>query len=82
MAVSGNFSAWKERNDRKMAERLFLLRAFTKTYAMAGLRIGYGFCTDPGAYRADGRKLAAVERIDPGPGSWAVRLFRMSGSRS
>ena len=24
---------------------LFLLRAFTKTYAMAGLRLGYGFCT-------------------------------------
>ena len=25
---------------------LFLLRAFTKTYAMAGLRLGYAFCTD------------------------------------
>ncbi len=28
--------------------RLFLLRAFTKTYAMAGLRLGYGICSDPG----------------------------------
>ena len=25
---------------------LFLIRAFTKTYAMAGLRLGYAFCTD------------------------------------
>ena len=28
-----------------------------------------------GTYRADGRKLAAVERIDPGPGSWAGGSF-------
>lgn len=26
---------------------LFLLKAFTKIYAMAGLRLGYGFCGDP-----------------------------------
>lgn len=26
---------------------LFVLRAFTKTYAMAGLRLGYGVCQDP-----------------------------------
>ena len=26
---------------------LFILRAFTKTYAMAGLRLGYGICGDP-----------------------------------
>lgn len=25
---------------------LFILKAFTKTYAMAGLRLGYGICTD------------------------------------
>ena len=25
---------------------LFILRAFTKTYAMAGLRLGYGICSD------------------------------------
>ncbi|MDO5538486.1 MAG: pyridoxal phosphate-dependent class II aminotransferase [Eubacteriales bacterium] len=25
---------------------LFVLKAFTKTYAMAGLRLGYGICTD------------------------------------
>lgn len=26
--------------------QLFLLKAFTKTYAMAGLRLGYGLCSD------------------------------------
>ena len=41
------FLAWKEGMPEN-GGTLFLLRAFTKTYAMAGLRIGYGFCTDPG----------------------------------
>ena len=27
--------------------KLFLLKAFTKRYAMAGLRLGYGLCSDP-----------------------------------
>lgn len=27
--------------------RMFLLKAFTKKYAMAGIRLGYGFCGDP-----------------------------------
>ncbi|WMJ89522.1 pyridoxal phosphate-dependent aminotransferase [Anaerocolumna sp. MB42-C2] len=27
-------------------DRVFLLRAFTKLYAMAGLRLGYGICSD------------------------------------
>jgi threonine-phosphate decarboxylase len=27
---------------------LFLLKAFTKRYAMAGIRLGYGICSDPG----------------------------------
>ena len=31
---------------------LFLLKAFTKTYAMAGLRLGYGICSDPGLLQA------------------------------
>ncbi len=30
----------------ELLERVFLLRAFTKTYAMPGLRLGYGLCTD------------------------------------
>lgn len=28
-------------------QKLFILRAFTKRYAMAGLRLGYGICADP-----------------------------------
>ena len=28
--------------------RLFLLKAFTKLYAMPGLRLGYGLCADGG----------------------------------
>ena len=27
-------------------EKLFLLKAFTKRYAMAGIRLGYGICSD------------------------------------
>ena len=27
---------------------MFLLKAFTKNYAMAGVRLGYGLCSDPG----------------------------------
>ena len=27
--------------------QMFLLKAFTKKYAMAGIRLGYGFCGDP-----------------------------------
>ena len=27
--------------------RMFLLKAFTKKYAMAGIRLGYGFCGSP-----------------------------------
>lgn len=34
---------------------LFILRAFTKTYAMAGLRLGYGLC-------ADGELLGAMAK--------------------
>ena len=42
--------------------RLFLLRAFTKTYAIPGLRLGYGLCTDAALLRA---------LYDAGP-PWAV----------
>ena len=35
--------------------RLFLLKAFTKRYAMAGLRLGYGLCSDSGLLEKMGR---------------------------
>lgn len=36
-----DFNAFLQENPQ-----LFLLKAFTKTYAMAGLRLGYGLCAD------------------------------------
>lgn len=35
--------------------RLFILKAFTKIYAMAGLRLGYGICADPALLESMGR---------------------------
>lgn len=43
---------------------LFLLKAFTKTYAMAGLRLGYGIC-------ADQKLLADMEALRQ---PWSVSL--------
>ena len=57
------FLAWKEGMPEN-GGTLFLLRAFTKTYAMAGLRIGYGFCTDPGL----------VERMEENWQPWSVSI--------
>lgn len=41
---------------------VFLLRAFTKTYAIPGLRLGYGLCADP----------ALIERLHGTGQPWAV----------
>ena len=49
---------------------LLLLRAFTKSYAMAGLRLGYG------------RRRPALERLHPRPGGGAGRpgaVLRLAG---
>lgn len=43
---------------------VFVLRAFTKTYAMAGLRLGYGICTDG----------ALMKRIDRIGQPWKVSV--------
>lgn len=43
---------------------LFLLKAFTKTYAMAGLRLGYGICSDSAL-------LKTMERLRQ---PWSVSL--------
>ena len=42
--------------------QLFLLRAFTKTYAVPGLRLGYGLCGDSGL----------LERLYAGGQPWSV----------
>lgn len=44
--------------------QLFLLKAFTKTYAMAGLRLGYGLC-------ADRELLARMEKLRQ---PWSVSI--------
>ena len=46
----------------QQGDRVFLLRAFTKTYAMAGLRLGYAVCPD----------LEMTERICGGSQPWNV----------
>lgn len=48
----------------KRNKGLFLLKAFTKTYAMAGLRLGYGLCADTGL----------IEKIRRGQQPWNVSL--------
>lgn len=44
--------------------QLFLLKAFTKTYAMAGLRLGYGLCADE----------ALLARMELNRQPWSVSL--------
>lgn len=43
---------------------LFIVRAFTKFYAMAGLRLGYGFCSD----------LELLKDMDMAGPSWSVSV--------
>ncbi len=43
---------------------LFIVRAFTKFYAMAGLRLGYGFCSD----------LQLLKDMDMAGPSWSVSV--------
>ena len=59
---------------------LFLLRAFTKTYAMAGLRLGVWILHKQGAFRSAGNELAALERFDPGAGSGICGTFGRTDS--
>lgn len=49
---------------KPLPPHVLLLNAFTKLYAMAGLRLGYGICTDPGL-------LAAMHRCTQ---AWSVSL--------
>lgn len=43
---------------------LFILRAFTKTYAMAGLRLGYGICGD----------RALLQKLSAGRQPWSISV--------
>lgn len=43
-------------------ENLLIFRAFTKSHAMAGLRLGYALCSDP----------ALLETMGPGGQPWGV----------
>ncbi|MFQ9918358.1 MAG: aminotransferase class I/II-fold pyridoxal phosphate-dependent enzyme [Flavonifractor plautii] len=52
---------------------LLLLRAFTKSYAMAGLRLGYALSANGGLAGADGCRRPALERLQPRPGGGAGR---------
>ena len=46
---------------------LFILKAFTKSYAMAGLRLGCGLTADGDLLTAMGAALPALERVPPPP---------------
>ena len=52
--------------------KLFVLRAFTKMYGMAGLRLGYGICSDTELIRR-------MEQVTQ-PGTYRFRL-RLRESR-
>ncbi len=51
---------------------VFVLKAFTKLYAMAGVRLGYGFCSD-------GRVLEAMERVRQ---PWSVSALAQAGGEA
>ncbi len=78
-AVFREFLDW-ETGRPEHGGSLFLLRAFTKTYAMAGLRLGYGFCTSRELLERMGGELAALECFDPGAGSGICGTFGRTDS--
>jgi len=41
-----DFISENERYSLKGVKNIFILKAFTKMYAMAGIRLGYGICSD------------------------------------
>ena len=59
-----NPEAFSVVSETERFSRLFILRAFTKTYAMAGLRLGYGICAD--------RDLLRTLFTDASPGASSV----------
>ena len=53
--------------------QLFILRAFTKIYAMPGLRLGYGISSDHEPAGTDGTDAAALECVSPCTGGGNCR---------
>jgi len=51
-------STWSSKELLKEHPNLFILKAFTKTFAMPGLRLGYGLCSDE-------KLLAKMSEITP-----------------
>lgn len=56
--LTGKEDSCSMKNEIQKFSNLFIVRAFTKTYAVPGLRLGYGLC-------ADGKILSAVKERLP-----------------
>lgn len=52
--------------------RLFILKAFTKSYAMAGLRLGYGLCSD----------TELLEKINQVRQPWSVSILSQEAGKA
>ena len=71
LAVDECFQDFVENRERhtmkgllKTSGNLFLLKAFTKRYAMAGIRLGYGICSNP----------EVIERMQESVQPWSVSI--------
>ena len=61
-------------------KKVFLLKAFTKSFAMAGLRLGYGFLADGELRLKDAEPEPALERVHTGPGGRMRGLWSRAGA--
>ena len=57
------------KSDLKAYPNLFLLKAFTKRYSMAGIRLGYGMCWDEELLERMRSCVQPWNLVDTGPGS-------------
>ena len=65
---------------------LFIFKAFTKLYGMAGVRLGYGLCADEDLLDANAARGSAVGGFVFGAGggtggAWAERNYVRAGPR-
>lgn len=61
-------------------KKVFLLKAFTKSFAMAGLRLGYGFLADGELRLKMQSQEPALERVHTGPGGRMRGLWSRAGA--